>query len=128
MQDRRHTLVALAGLPLAACSSHRYYAEAMQYHALATAILVRRGICSDPQDCQRKELLFAEGGEFSLGLVAWGGAYITLYRTNTDALVQEISAAFRDLHTKLKLPKVVLTVYSSARGESKVKFREVEFA
>ena len=45
-----------------------------------------------------------------------------------EALVQELSAAFRDLHAKLKHPKVVLTVYSSAHGETKGKFREIEIS
>lgn len=124
----RVALTLTVAAALSACNSHRYYAEAMQYHTLATSVLVSRGVCASSQDCQRRQLLFAEGGEFSLGVAAWGGAYVTLYSTSDEALVQELALAFRELHARLKQPKVVLTVYSSAHGEAKVRFREVEIA
>ncbi|KAB2875209.1 MAG: hypothetical protein F9K36_05900 [Burkholderiaceae bacterium] len=98
----------------------------MQYHALATSVLMSRGVCASSQDCQRRQILFAEGGEFSLGVATWGGAYITLYSISDEALVQDLALAFRKLHGRLKQPKVVLTVYSSAHGQAKVRFREVE--
>ena len=88
------------------CNSHAYYREAMQYQSLARTVLVSRGVCSNEQDCQKKKLLFAEGGELSLGFVSWGGANITLYETTDAALVEEVSTQFRELHAQLKAPRV----------------------
>ena len=107
------------------CNSHAYYGEAMQYHALAREVLVSHGVCSGEQDCQRKSLLFAEGGELSLGVVSWGGANITLYETNDSGIVEEISVKFKRLHEQLHRPKVTLTVFSSKHLKPKVKFRTV---
>jgi len=121
----RAALAVTVAVALSACNSHRYYAEAIQYHALATSVLVSRGVCASSQDCQRRQLAFFEAGEFSLGVVAWGGVYINLYSISDEALVQETTLAFRELHGRLKQPKVVLTVYSSAHGVAKVLFRQV---
>lgn len=114
-----------AAIALAGCNSHRFHAEAMQYHALAQKTLIAKGICMSEQDCDAKSLLFAEGGAFSLGSASWGGAYVTLYATSDELLVQELAAKFSSLHALLKEPAVTLTVYSSKHGESKVKFKEL---
>ena len=74
---------------VAACNSHAYYSEAMQYHATARTVLIARGICTNDEDCQKKKLLFAEGSEFSLGFIEWGGARVSLYQTQDAALVEE---------------------------------------
>jgi hypothetical protein len=122
---RTYLAISLAIVACVGCNSHAYNREAMQYHALAQAVLISRGICSSEQDCQKKHLLFAEGGEVSLGPVHWGGAYITLYEINDMALVEDVVARFKQLHASLKVPKVKLSVYSSKHLESKVEFSEV---
>ena len=107
------------------CNSHAYWAEAQQYHAAACDVLVGRGICSDEQDCQRKEVLFAEGGEISLGVIRWGGVHITLYQVQDEKVVEDISAKFKEVHARLGKPAVTLSVYKSGHLESKVKLAEV---
>jgi len=114
-------VVALTG-----CNSHAYWAEAMQYHTAARDVLIKNGICASEQDCQTKSLLFAEGGEVSLGFVRGGGVYINLYETQDPALVEAVETKFIALHSRLGEPDVTLTVYSSKHLEPKVKFREVE--
>ena len=116
---------ALLAFMLEGCNSHAYYREAMQYHAVAREVLVLHGICSSDQNCQKKSLLFAEGGELSLGVVSWGGANVTLYETSDSALVEEISVKFKQLHAQLRKPEVTLTVFSSKHLEPKVEFRKV---
>jgi hypothetical protein len=79
MSNRAYSFgVVFLAITLAGCNSHAYYREAMQYHSLAEQVLISHGICSNDLDCQKKGLLFAEGGELSLGLISWGGASITL--------------------------------------------------
>lgn len=97
----------------------------MQYSALAGETLIARGVCATPQDCQKKQLLFAEGGEVDVGFVQWGGAYINLYDTQDPELVSELESKFKVLHGRLGKPKVTLTVYSSKHLAPKVKFREI---
>lgn len=109
----------------AGCDSHAYWAEAMQYSAIAHDTLIENGTCTSIQDCQRRDLLFAEGGEVNFGFVRWGGAYINLYETQDAALVQQLEAKFKELHARLGKPNVTLTVYSSKHLEPKVTFREV---
>jgi hypothetical protein len=112
-------LIALTG-----CGEpHRVAAQ--QYLALAQEVLIAKGVCSSSSDCQRKELLFWEGGEVNLGLVRWGGAYVNLYATQDQALVDAIAERFKALHAQQPTPQVTLTVYSSTHSQPKVKFREV---
>lgn len=108
-----------------ACNSHAYWKEAKQYSALANEALIARRICASPQDCQKKQLLFAEGGEFDVGFFQWGGAYITLYDTQDAELVSDLESKFKLLHRQLGKPQVTLTVYSSKHLAPKVKFREI---
>ncbi len=116
--------VALAALALAACGEpHR--AAAQQYLALAEDSLIANGICSSTSDCQRKELLFWEGGEVNLGVVHWGGAYVTLYATQDPMLVDAIVSKFLEVHRRQPEPQVTLTVFSSTHSQPKVQFRKV---
>lgn len=125
---RKH-LYVLAPLLIAAgctgCNSHAYWAEATQYSAVARDALIEKGICASIQDCQKKGLIFAEGGEVSFGFMSWGGAHINLYETQNAALVQDLETKFKELHARLGKPAVTLTVYSSKHLEPKVKFHEV---
>ncbi|MBP7648093.1 MAG: hypothetical protein KA751_15255 [Comamonas sp.] len=118
-------LMPLLALTLAGCNSHSYHREALQYHAAAQDVLIARGICTTDQDCGKKGLLFIEGGSVSLGLLEWGGAYVTLYETSDAPLVDEVTAKLQQLHGKLKEPKVTFTVFSSKHLEPKVQFRKV---
>jgi len=118
-------ILTLVTISFSGCDSHAYWSEAMQYHAIAQENLISKGICSSDQDCQQKALLYAEGGEVSLGLVSWGGAYINLYETQDPELVDAIALKFKELHSRLGKPDVTLTVYSSKHLDPKVLFREV---
>lgn len=116
--------IAITAVSLAACGEpHR--AAAQQYLALAEGVLIANGICSSPSDCQRKELLFWEGGEVNLGLVRWGGAYVNLYATHDPVLVDAIVSKFKEAHTRQPQPQVTLTVFSSTHSQPKVQFRKV---
>jgi hypothetical protein len=100
-------------------------ADAQKYLAIAQEVLIAKGVCSSAADCQRKELLFWEGGEVDLGLVRWGGAYVNLYATQDPALVEAVVAKFREVHAQRPTPQVTLTVYSSTHSQPKVQFRKV---
>lgn len=78
-----------------------------------------------PADCQKKELLFWEGGEVNLGVVSWGGAYVNLYATQDPVLVEAIVSKFEEVHAQQPEPQVTLTVFSSAHSQSSVLFRKV---
>jgi|GEM_PF-6396012 len=118
-------ILTLITITFSGRDSHAYWSEAMQYHAIAQENLISKGICNSDQDCQRKGILFAEGGEVSLGFMSWGGAYINLYETQDTELVNVIVVKFKELHSQLGRPDVKLTVYSSKQLEPKVVFREV---
>jgi len=120
------TLLAASSLALAisGCGEpHR--AAAQQYIALAQGVLIAKGVCSSSADCQRKELLFWEGGEVNLWVVSWGGAYVNLYATQDPALVDAIVEKFKEVHARQPTPQVTLTVFSSTHSQSKVQFRKV---
>lgn len=120
------TLFAAATLAaaMAGCGEpHR--AAAQHYLALAEGVLIAKGICSSPADCQKKELLFWEGGEVNLGVVRWGGAYVNLYATQDPALVEAIISKFKEAHARQPEPQVTLTVFSSTHSQPKVQFRKV---
>ena len=102
-----------------------YREEATRYHAVAQEVLVAKGVCSSAQECQRKQLLFWEGGGFSLGFVRWGGAYVNLYETQDPVLVEAVVARLKEAHVRPSEPQVILTVYSSKHLQPKVMFREV---
>lgn len=121
-----NTLFAAATLAVAivGCGEpHR--AAAQQYLALAQGVLIANGICSSAADCQRKELLFWEGGEVNLGVVSWGGAYVNLYATQNPVLVDAIVSKFKEAHARQPVPQVTLTVFSSTHSQPKVQFRKV---
>lgn len=118
-------ILTLITTTFSGCDSHAYWSEAMQYHSTAQETLISKGICSSDQDCQRRGMLYTEGGEVSLGFVSWGGAYINLYETQDPELVDAIALKFKELHSRLGKPDVMLTVYSSKHREPKVLFREV---
>ncbi|TCJ15383.1 hypothetical protein EZJ19_07140 [Parasulfuritortus cantonensis] len=116
--------IAVTAFALAACGEpHR--AAAQQYLTLAEGVLIANGICASASDCQRKELLFWEGGEVNLGVVGWGGAYVNLYATQDPALVDAIVSKFKEAHTRQPDPQVTLTVFSSPHSQPEVQFRKV---
>ncbi len=119
-------IFAMGTLILTACGcGEPYRAEAQQYLAIAQDLLIDKGVCSNVHDCQRKELLFWEGGEVSLGFVRWGGVSINLYGTQDPAVVEALVAKFKEVQAQQPTPQVTLTVYSSKRSLPKVMFREV---
>lgn len=116
--------IAMAAIALAACGEpHRVAAQ--QYLALAEGVLIANGVCASTSDCQKKELLFWEGGELNLGVIRWGGAYVNLYSTQDPALVDAIVSKFKETHTRQPEPQVTLTVFSSTHSQPKVQFRKV---
>jgi len=115
------------GFAIAAISGcgELYRDEATRYHAIVQEVLVAKGVCSSAQDCQRKQLVFWEGGGLSLGFLRWGGAYINLYETQDPVLVEAIVAKLRETHVVGSEPRVLLTIYSSKHLQPKVVFREL---
>ena len=100
-------------------------AAAQQYLKLAEGVLIANAICSSAADCQKNELLFWEGGEVSLGVVSWGGAYVNLYATQNPVLVDAIVSKFKEAHARQPELQVTLTVFSSTHSQPKVQFRKV---
>jgi hypothetical protein len=116
------TLAALIAASLSGCGES-YPEDARRYHAAAQEVLVTKQMCAAPQDCQRKEVLFWEGG--NPWLPGHHYAYVTLYGTSDTALVEAIVARLKQAKTETSMPPVKLVVYSSKHRQSKVTFREV---
>jgi hypothetical protein len=93
-----------------------YSSQALQYHAAAQEVLIAKGVCSSVQDCRKSNLMFWEAG---------GGAYVNLYETQDPALVGAIVAKFIEMRSRVPVPKVVLSVYSSKHRQPKEKFQEI---
>lgn len=123
MPKRSSTALALLiAASLSGCGES-YPEEARRYHAVAQEVLIAKGACAGPQDCQRKEILFWEGG--NPWLPGHNNAYVTLYETNDIALVEAIVARLKQAKAETSMPPVKLVVYSSTHRQSKVTFREV---
>ena len=113
-----------AALVVSGCGEP-YREEATRYHAVAQDILVAKGVCSSAEDCQMRQLLFWEGGGFSLGFIRWGGAYVNLYDTRDPVLVEAVVAKLGEAHVRASGPQIILSVYSSKHLQPKVMFRQV---
>jgi hypothetical protein len=116
------TLAVLITASLSGCGES-YPEEARRYHAAAQEVLVAKEVCARAQDCQRKEILFWEGG--NPWLPGHDHVYVTLYETNDAALVEAIVARLKQVKAETSMPSVKLVVYSSRHRQSKVRFREV---
>ena len=110
--------------------------------AVLLAITVGLGGCGEPY--RAEAMTYVEAGENAIkrfrsqskvsnsldGQLLWNdcGAEVTclfLYQTKDQALVEAVAVGLMNAHAKMQKPGVKLTVYSSARGEPKVLFREI---
>jgi hypothetical protein len=106
------SLVGLAGL--SACVEC-YSSEAIRYHEAAQQALVAECV-RNIQTCNSNKRLFWEAG---------GGAYVNLYETQDPKVVGAVAAKLIEMRSKVPMPKVVLTVYSSKHGQPKVQYRQI---
>lgn len=115
-------LAVLIAASLSGCGES-YPEEARRYHALVQEVLVEKQVCDGPQDCQRKEILFWEGG--NPWLPGHSYACVNLYETTDIALVEAIVARLNQAKAETSMPPVKLVAYRSKHRQSKVTFREV---
>jgi len=74
-------------------------------------------------DCQRKEILYWEGG--NPWLPGHSKVYLNLYETSDPALVAAIVAKLKHVKAEGSLPPVRLTVYRSRHLQPKALFQEL---
>ena len=120
----RGCLFGLFYLILTGCNSHQYHDQAKRYLALTEGTLIAHGVCRDNADCRRRNIIFFESGELSLGVLSWGGISVYLYETQDEVLVEELVQRFRELHEESDEPRVELMVFSSKHGEPQHLFRK----
>lgn len=121
-KQRTITVLTIAVLALSGCGE-AYPTEAKQYTAAAGEVLIARKVCADAPDCRRKEMLFWEGGNPWIPSLKM--AFVKLYDTQDEALVEAVVSKLHELRTKNGMPPVRLIVYSSKHSQAKIKFREV---
>lgn len=115
-------LAVLIAASVSGCGES-YPEEARRYHALAQEVLVAKQVCAGPQDCQRKEILFWEGG--NPWFPGQNYAYVTLYETTDLALVEAVVARLKQAKAETSMPAAKVVAYSSKHRQSKITFREV---
>lgn len=100
-----------------------YPLEAKRYCDAAQEVLITEQVCADVQDCQRKELLFWEGG--NPWLPGYDMAFVSLYETKDAVLVEAIVTKLKQVRADANMPPVKLTVRSTRHSQMNVTFREV---
>lgn len=102
-----------------------YRDAATRYHAAAQEVLVAHHICDGPQDCQKKALLFWEGGRRDVPLIQEGGASLNLYDTSDESVIEAVAARLRAVQQTEDLPGVELTVYGGPHANKGQKLRAI---
>ena len=102
-----------------------YRKEADMYVDAAKIALIAKGVCSNNADCNSKEILFWNDGEYFLDILPKDVTYVFLYNTHDPEVVNAVVAELKKVQEKISKPGVVLNVYKSKHLEQKVKFKRV---
>jgi hypothetical protein len=88
----RHSgLLALAlAVVASSCGMGHNYEQTSVYGAAIRTVLISKGLCKDEQDCNHKEMVFAEGGMFKDSPV-----HINVYNIADPAIASTIVGAAR---------------------------------
>lgn len=122
--SRRTLLLLLVGGLVVGCGEpHRD--AAIRYHGAAQGVLIAHGVCANAQDCQKRQLLFWEGGRRDIPLFQEGGASLNLYETVNQELIESVGAKLKATQQAEHLPSVQLTVYSGPHANKGQKVRVI---
>ena len=102
----------------AGCSSHAYYNEAMRYMEQTRQVLIEEGLCSNKDDCSRKEMALWSAGGWKVGPLTGGGVSIEVYKVSSTETAAKIVAGCKALHTEIPSVPVTVTVYSNAHRDN----------
>lgn len=109
-------LFSLLALPclLTGCNSHAYYNEAMRYMELTRQVLIEEGLCSNNDDCSRKEMAMWSASGWKVGPLTGGGVSIEVYKVTSSEIAAKIVTQCKALHNEIPGVPVNVTVFSNA--------------
>lgn len=105
--------------------SHTYYQQAQVYLDGAKEVLITHGLCESKNDCNRRHILFGDGGATKLGPFKFGGVQIQVYEVSDPEVIGDIVKAFGEIYKKQKGPRLKMNVYKTKHLESKIEFANV---
>jgi hypothetical protein len=111
-------------LPISGCGEP-FRTEAALYLDAARTALIGKGICASREDCNSKELLFWNDGEYFLDVLPKSVTFINLYNTHDPAVVDAVVVELKKVQGRITKPGVVLNVYKSKHLEPKVKLQRL---
>lgn len=117
---------ALLGLALlvSACGEP-YRREAGLYVEAAQRGLIEKGVCTNPSDCQSRQLIFWNDGEYFFDVWPKDVTFVNLYATQDPSVVEAVVIELRKAQEKILKPGVVLNVFKSRHLEPEIKFQRV---
>jgi len=121
-KDYLSAIALILAVGLSGCGES-YPTEARRYCDVVQDVLIAKKLCSNAQDCTRKQMVFWEGG--NPWLPGYNMAFVSLYETQDAALVDMVVTRLKEAKSESGMPAVKLIVYSSSHSQSKVQFREV---
>lgn len=118
----KHLIVMVLAISvLSGCNSHAYFDEAQILLKDAETVLLKKGICSDQQDCSTRQLVTFEAGGWSFGPWSGGRVHIHVYQINDNSVTQSLHDSFIQRHSDMLDISVYLHVYASKHGDTNVK-------
>jgi len=123
---RRAFLAVVVGivLPISGCGEP-FRTEAALYVDAARTALMSKGICASPDDCNSKQLLFWNDGEYFLDVLPKSVTFINLYNTHDPAVVDAVVVELEKVQRRITKPGVVLNVYKSKHLEPKIRLQRL---
>ena len=105
--------------------SHTYHQQSLVYLDSAKQVLIAHGVCQNPDDCTRRNVLFGEGGAVKVGPFEYGGVQIQDYEVSNPNVVGDLVKAFGEVYKQQRGPRLRLDVYETKHLESKTRFAKV---
>jgi hypothetical protein len=102
--------------------SHAYYQQARAYLDGAQNVLIAHRLCKDEQDCNKREILFGQGGGIKIGPFEYGGISIYVYEVSSPEVVGDLVKAFGEIYKKQKGPRLKVHIYESKFHDSDTQF------
>ncbi|MGB5159076.1 hypothetical protein [Desulfobacterium sp. N47] len=118
-------IAVIVGVALLSGCGEPYQTEGGLYIDAAQTALIAKGICSNPTDCQSKELLFWNDGEYFLDILPKDVTFVNLYNIRDPVVVEAVVLELKKVQESISKPGVVLNVYKSKHLEPVVKLQRV---
>lgn len=125
MHSALRTTAILGLVLLVAACGEPYRREASLYVDATLNGLIAKGICASPAECQSKQLVFWNDGEYFLDVWPKDVTFINLYETQDPSVIEAVVAELRKTQEKVSKPGVVLNVFKSRHLEPAVKVQRI---